>query len=608
MAQKFFLSEIEADQQSQVDKSHVDLDANCVQCGMYRKSKTPKLKVSGKGKLKTLIIAEASGGSEDEIGKQLVGMVGKFFRQKLVDHDLSLDIDFFKINALGCRPHDSGANRQPTDEEIKMCNPRVLQAIADTKPHFIWLMGGIAVKSLYSGLFKNKKISRWRGLCIPDERFNAWVLPLFHPSYPMREEKDYNLQAVYDADLKNAINFIKLTPPFVSQNYIDRVKVVTDYKNVVELLDMTLGKAKSLAFDYECNCKKPYIRGAKVATVSLCYDTSVAYAFPYQYVGHFTPEEQKTIKAKWRHIMLNKGIHKVAQNMKFENNWTKLIFGVTPRNWSFDTMLAAHILDNREGFTGLKFQTFLNFGILPYDTHIKPYLRSKRGHFNTVMKAPLTDLLQYNGLDSLFTQMIKKIQIKELNRRKKKGARLHKAYKFFHNGTLALAQVEQTGINIDEEYYKKEDARLTKEVKRQEEKIHSSHAVKDFVKHTGRGLNINADADLRILFYDLLGKETYKFTKVSGAASVNAEMLQIMNHPIADRILKRRRLLKIQSNYLGQFFRENIGGRLYPFFDLHLVPTYRGNAYEPSFHNIPSVTRMPNVQHGLVSSRLMGGR
>jgi hypothetical protein len=76
-------------------------------------------------------------------------------------------------------------------------------------------------------------------------------------------------------------------------------------------------------------------------------------------------------------------------------------------------MQAAHILDNRPGILGLKFQTYVNFGVVDYDSHIAPYLtsNSKNGNaFNRVDDIPIDDLLEYCAMDSLFEYRLAEIQ------------------------------------------------------------------------------------------------------------------------------------------------------------------------------------------------------
>ena len=75
------------------------------------------------------------------------------------------------------------------------------------------------------------------------------------------------------------------------------------------------------------------------------------------------------------------------------------------RNWKWDTMLGAHTLDNRPGITSIKFQAFVMLGVDSWDWPIKPFLKMKNkgGNVpNRLKDAPLTTMLKYNGLDSLY--------------------------------------------------------------------------------------------------------------------------------------------------------------------------------------------------------------
>jgi hypothetical protein len=68
-------------------------------------------------------------------------------------------------------------------------------------------------------------------------------------------------------------------------------------------------------------------------------------------------------------------------------------------------MIATHILDNRPGIAGLKFQAFVQYGIEDYSSHIESYLKSDSkwgaNGKNRVHKAPQRDLLIYCGMDAL---------------------------------------------------------------------------------------------------------------------------------------------------------------------------------------------------------------
>ena len=65
-------------------------------------------------------------------------------------------------------------------------------------------------------------------------------------------------------------------------------------------------------------------------------------------------------------------------------------------------MLGAHTIDNRGGITSVKFQAYVLLGVPEYSSVVGPYLYAKEANgLNQIDKAPVRDLLLYNGLDSL---------------------------------------------------------------------------------------------------------------------------------------------------------------------------------------------------------------
>ena len=108
-------------------------------------------------------------------------------------------------------------------------------------------------------------------------------------------------------------------------------------------------------------------------------------------------------------VFLSSNVKKVAANMAFEDSWSRTILGVQPRNWDFDTMLAAHVLDNRSGkICGLKFQVYASFGEGCYTSGVDNLKDKDIGpnEFNAIDTIPQDVLLTYCGLDSLFEHML----------------------------------------------------------------------------------------------------------------------------------------------------------------------------------------------------------
>jgi hypothetical protein len=86
-------------------------------------------------------------------------------------------------------------------------------------------------------------------------------------------------------------------------------------------------------------------------------------------------------------------------------------------------MIMAHILDNRPGVTSLKFQAYVQFGIVDYASAITPYLRSKDSSngnsinriFELLSKpGGMQMLLKYVGYDAIMEYRLAKQQQAEL--------------------------------------------------------------------------------------------------------------------------------------------------------------------------------------------------
>ena len=108
-------------------------------------------------------------------------------------------------------------------------------------------------------------------------------------------------------------------------------------------------------------------------------------------------------------------IKKIAANMKFEDRWTRAVLGCSVRNLVWDTMQAAHVLDNRPEISGVKFQSFARLGRARYDRKVKPYLESNDSRTpNKIDQLPMPLLLKYCALDNLYEYQIAQQQMREM--------------------------------------------------------------------------------------------------------------------------------------------------------------------------------------------------
>ena len=590
--QKGFFSTEELEQKTKLHFSFDD-GPNCQKCGLYTKCQSPKMRYTGTGEKNVLIITDSPGKKEDLQGTQLVGDAGQLLRTELNNLGLSLDIDFWKTNAVTCRPHTKvDEDREPTRTELKHCKPLVDKTITELNPNMIWLLGNKALESMYIDRFSGLAINRWRKLCIPDRKTGKWIIPLFHPKYILENKYDKNLEATFKRDLKWAVSCINKKPHTYSDERNDVICLHT-IEDIQSHLNKLLTTAETtfttLYIDYETNALKPQWPGSKIATISYCTEPDgKAIAFPYQYADFFNRKEQTHIKALWRKIIQHKNIGVIAHNIKFEDAWTKQIFGVVPRTWLFDTMIAAHLEDNRSQYTGLKFQSYIKFGIEPYDKDVSKYLKSKEGHFNTVVKAPLKKLLLYNGLDTKIGMKLYHEQEKAFTLTTKLHQKndLSTAYKLFHEGTLAFSDMQRNGICIDEDYYQKQNQEISLKISKLKEELNNSEEAFEFKNQMKRELDIGSTKDLGILFYDIL--QLPKQLTDKGNHKVDAGALESIDLPFVKNLLQLRKLDKVRGTYFAQLLREVCQGKIYPFYSLNIPRSYRSSSQAPNFQNMAS--------------------
>jgi DNA polymerase len=129
---------------------------------------------------KLMIVGEAPGAREEELGEPFVGRSGKLLDQLLQNAGINISQDVYFCNVVKCRPPK---NRRPTKAEIQENLPWLYQQIKLVNPEIIVLVGATALEAI----LKNKSpISILRGKWITwDGRL---VMPIFHPAYLLRNQ------------------------------------------------------------------------------------------------------------------------------------------------------------------------------------------------------------------------------------------------------------------------------------------------------------------------------------------------------------------------------------------------------------------------------------
>lgn len=336
----------------------VGKQVSCVTCGLYKNCNSPKMKPKGGFAKKILVVGEFPYKSDDDSGEYFTGR-GRILKRTLAKYGIDLDNDCLLMNALSCYP-GKHLDKKKQQRAVIACRRFVFNAIKTHQPKVVILAGDIALKSVIGNQWKKDldTIHKWRGFRIPDQELKTWICPILSPSFVY--SADPEVEVVFNKDIQGIAEVVN--EDFFPLFKKPEIEVIEDLKVLRSLTGFC-------AFDYETTGLKPYNKGHKIWCVSIA-DT------PYHVYVFKMPKDKKQ-RAHFKFFLKNNAVCKVAQNMKFEDTWSEVILKTQVQNWKWDTQIAAHQLDNRPGITGLKFQSYVNFGIADYDSEVSPYLKAE---------------------------------------------------------------------------------------------------------------------------------------------------------------------------------------------------------------------------------------
>jgi len=371
---------------------------SCSRCGLHLSCNTPKFEPTGNNNKKIYILGDHPSQADDDKGLHFSGDSGKFLSGLLKKLKVDLRNDCVCDFAVRCCPSKGKIDKM----NIEACRNKVWDDIRQYQPKLILIFGSDALETFLKPRWPSTvgEIGTWRGFVIPDREVNAWVAPMYHPKFITQNMKKHPvLKKMMLDDLRYALSHLNIDVP----QYVDerkQIKLINDEAGQIawfkELYEQALVQDLILALDYETTGLKPHAEGHAIACVSFCYKEDEAVSM---WVPSMTPLVHRWMKK----ILTCPKIHKVAHNLKYEMSWTEVKLGYKLFPASYCSMLSSHIIDNRPGIVGLKFQSYVRFGLMSYEEHIKPFLESGGGgnSFNNVFKAPKIELQIYNGIDSL---------------------------------------------------------------------------------------------------------------------------------------------------------------------------------------------------------------
>jgi DNA polymerase len=156
-----------------------DVAAAIARCKACTLSATAINHVPGEGNpaAKFVVVGEAPGATEDELGRPFVGKSGDLLTKILEAIDLKR-ADVFICNVLKHRPP---GNRNPSPSEIRACSPFLLKQLDILQPKVILALGTFAAQTL---LGTDAAISKLRGIEHRDHGIP--LVATYHPAALLR--------------------------------------------------------------------------------------------------------------------------------------------------------------------------------------------------------------------------------------------------------------------------------------------------------------------------------------------------------------------------------------------------------------------------------------
>ena len=136
----------------------------------------------GNPKAKVLIVGEAPGPQENIQGIPFVGRSGKMLEKILESVEFDSEKDIYITNSVfRMPPGENGKTfRKPTTKEIEYYRSYVMEIIRLVDAPIVLLTGNVACQAI----LRKTGITRMRGQW--HEIDGRWVMPIFHPSYLLR--------------------------------------------------------------------------------------------------------------------------------------------------------------------------------------------------------------------------------------------------------------------------------------------------------------------------------------------------------------------------------------------------------------------------------------
>ncbi len=409
-------------------------------------------------------------------------------------------------------------------------------------------LGRIDVEAPIDRELENFKVKEWD---------NQKVLELFRTLRFNRYIERFNLENKQSSseestskDIKDLFEYIEL-------------KEEKDIENLISKIENN----KSICYFFEKNDKN---------------DNDLIIKKEIKYINIYDESENKVYNIefsnKFKTIFEDKEILKIGYNLKEDYILLKQI-GIDSQNMMYDAKIASYLLNSVSNAYTLEdiSRQYLEQDISDYETKqdTKDVQTSLFDMGNEEVQEE-----KANFTFAVYAYVIGKsraILLKELEN--------SESLDLFNNIEMPiveiLANMQYEGMYVDEEELIKYGEKLKKHI--EELRI-------DIYEMAGEEFNINSPKQLGVVLFEKLELKPCKKTKSGYSTDVDALEKVKDSHPIVEKILEYRQLMKLNSTYVEGMipYINPKTGRIHTFFHQTVTATGRLSSTEPNLQNIPT--------------------
>ena len=540
----------------------------CPNCKLPNKgNKTPGV---GNPKADIMIISDMPEHTESLNLRPFTGQSSEIVVEALNQCGIAKE-DVYYTYAVKC----SSKFRKFDDKDVAYCYPYLEEELFTIKPKVIITLGKNA---MYSVLTKTT-LNKYRGTINPLKAFNTMVIPTYSPLQVLKVPE---MRKTFFKDFYTAISQVK---------DLGTTKIEHDYKIIITQKDFD---------DFMDEAEKQKILGADIETTGLEYykkDVVMGFSFSYKpYYGRFialrytysaekTPIYTEANIARLKRLLENDAL-KIFHNGQFDLKFILKEFGISVRNFGFDTLLAHHMLNENEehnlAFVGSRYPDVAGW---------KLKFKSIKTDGNPFLDVPLEHLGEYACVDAdvtlrLYYEFIEQIT-KEFN---------NVFFNLVMPMTNLLKEVEYNGVKINVPYVEK---LLSSKMEIRQGFVDKLYEL------CGKTLNLNSNPELIKLIHNELALPIIKKHKKTGTPSLDEEVIltlmttycgkETKEYNILANLLEYRGVNKLITTYLEPFLeKRDSNDRIHGSFLLYGTKTGRLSSREPNLQNIPNTPEMRN--------------